>query len=332
MATTNLFKPVTMPSMRRACVIALLPLLLASARADDKPDLQTILDAWKAREKNVESFDFRWWSKRLESRDENRPANYPAQINWAPRPENDSIWRYRFVVDSRNRYLYEQSGRDWNPESGTFVPIHYVEVSDGKLLKYFYDKGQLVYPLLIVKEDRKDLRLVRDTWADPIKMVFRPSSFALGTFDPKNLVLVNETEMIDNHRVLVLRDEKQMVWVDPANGNLPVRWTSTSGDYRADVAYEPDEIVGWVPHSWTIKQPHDLETATVTQFAINKPIVDSTFELDLSGGAIVQDWSKRPMTLSINYPDGKQRLVTTGELGFKGKNFQELLKSEPDSK
>ena len=47
--------------MRRACVIALLPLLLASARADDKPDLQTILDAWKAREKATNSFDFRWW-------------------------------------------------------------------------------------------------------------------------------------------------------------------------------------------------------------------------------------------------------------------------------
>ena len=47
-----------MPTMRRACVIALLPLLLASARADDKPDLQKILDAWKAREQKVEVFRF----------------------------------------------------------------------------------------------------------------------------------------------------------------------------------------------------------------------------------------------------------------------------------
>ena len=25
--------------------------------------------------------------------------------NLTPKPENDSIWRYRFVVDARSRYL-----------------------------------------------------------------------------------------------------------------------------------------------------------------------------------------------------------------------------------
>ena len=70
-------KSATIPVMRRACVIALLPLLLASARADDKPDLQKILDAWKAREKNTQSFDFRCWAKHHESHGESLPAaNY----------------------------------------------------------------------------------------------------------------------------------------------------------------------------------------------------------------------------------------------------------------
>ena len=72
----NFAKSATIPGMRRACVIVLLPLLLASARADDTPDLKTIIDVWKAREKNVESFDFRWWSKRFERGAARRPGQF----------------------------------------------------------------------------------------------------------------------------------------------------------------------------------------------------------------------------------------------------------------
>jgi hypothetical protein len=326
---------ITMRGMGRACVIALLPLLLACARADEKPDLQTIIDAWKAREQKVESFDFRWWSKRHESRDANLPGANPIGTlkdkfvpgNPIAKPENDSIWRYRFVVDAGSRYLYEEFGHDWIPEKGEFVPSHSVELFDGKLLKYFYGKGRFDHPHVTIEENPKGPLVGRSTWADPIKMVFRPFSLASRTFDPKNLVLTNETEMIDNNRVLVLGDENRTVWVDPAKDYLPVRWASTAGDYRAEVTYQRDEVVGWVPHSWTIKRLRDSETATVTQFAINKPIADSTFALDLRDGALLQNNSERPITLSIIYPDGKQRLLKREE---HSKSFEELLKTEPD--
>ena len=120
------------------------------------------------------------------------------------------------------------------------------------------------------------------------------------------------------------------VWVDPAKDYLPVRWASTSGDFRADFSYQSDQVFGWVPHSWTIKRLHDSETATISQFAINKPIADSEFELELPNGALVENSSNGTTTLSIIYPDGKQRLLEPGE--FNGHNFQDLLKTEPVAK
>ena len=90
--------------MRRACVIALLPLLLASARADDKPDLQTILDAWKAREKATKSFDFRWRSERYENglfASTARIAKNPNERSQIP--DTTYIAKYRFLMDDHDR-------------------------------------------------------------------------------------------------------------------------------------------------------------------------------------------------------------------------------------
>jgi hypothetical protein len=317
--------------LSRHLAIVLIPLLLASARADDKPDLQTILDAWKAREKKVESFDFRWWSKHHESHGESLPAaNNLAQGNAIPRPENYSIWHYRFVVDSRNRYFYEEVGHSWIPKKGDFVPTHTVVLFDSKSYKTLSDKGHFDCPVLTVKEYTAGRPVPRSTWADPIKFEFRPLSLAMGMFGANNLTLANQTEIIDNHRVCVLSDEYRTVWVDPAKDYVPVRWAATSGDLRAEISYQSDESVGWVPHSWTIRRLPDSETATVTRFAINKPIADSEFELDLSGGAILENSSDGGITRSIIYPDGKQRPLKPGE--FDGHNFQDLLKTEPDSK
>ena len=98
---------------------------------------------------------------------------------------------------------YEEFGHDWIPEKGEFVPSHSVELFDGKLLKYFYGKGRFDHPHVTIEENPKGPLVGRSTWADPIKMIFRPFSLASRTFDPKNLVLTNETEMFDNNRVLV---------------------------------------------------------------------------------------------------------------------------------
>ena len=208
-------KSATIPTMRRACVIALLPLLLASARADDKPDLQKIIDAWKAREKAIQSFDFRWWSKRHESRDTNPPVDSPVIVpqhvvpgNVIAKPENDSIWRCRFLADSGGRYLVEEFGHEWISDKGDFVPRHTVIIFDGKSYKYFFDTGRFDYPLWRVTEippgvdpDHK--------WPDLIKVAFRPSSLVLGTFHPQNLALTNKTATFDDNCIRVRGDENR---------------------------------------------------------------------------------------------------------------------------
>ena len=106
-----------------------------------------------------------------------------------------------------------------------------------------------------------------------------------------------------------------------------MRYLSTDAATQISISYVHDESNGWMPHSWTIDALRGLlkESATVTTFAINKSIADSEFELDYSGGAIVQEAKQ----LSIVYPDGKRRQLQLAEIN--GHNFQDLLNSEPNS-
>ena len=215
------------------------------------------------------------------------------------------------MADAGGRFLVEEFGHEWIPEKREFVLKHTVDLFDGKSSKSFYDQGRFDHLYVTVSENPKDPRLAGSIWVDLIKLTFRPFSLAARAFDAKKLVLTDETEMIDNHRVLVMGDENRKVWVDPAKDYVPVRWASTSGDLRAEISYQPDVVVGWVPHSWTIRRSNSSETATVTRFAVNKPIADSEFELDLPNGALVENRSNGTVTLSIICPDGKQRPLKT---------------------
>ena len=249
-----------------------------------------------------------------------------------PKPENDSIWHFRFLDDRGNRYLYEQFGHDWIIEKGDFLPSHSVALFDGKELKYFSDAGRVDYlHVLVMLNPTKPTGIRTDSsiWSSPVRMAFRPFSLAGQVCDSKNVVLTNE--IIDGNRVFALRDKELTVCIDAAKNYMPVRWTSPIGGLQAEVAYQHDDDAGWVPHTWTMKTQYESETATVTQFAVNKPIADSDFELQLPNGALVEDNSTGTgeVALSIIYADGKQRPLKPGE--FNGRNFQDLLESEPNS-
>ena len=168
-------------------------------------------------------------------------------------------------------------------------------------------------------------------------MVFRPLTPAAGGFDPSTLKLTDQTESIENAPTLILTDGSKKIWVDPAKDFVPVKcidqreYTSSPSSSEFNIEYKHDQSNGWLPIS--LKQDVDggkyTESATVSRVhpltnQSTRPNLHPTFE----GGAIISDASKN--SLSIAYPDGKQRLLKPGE--FNGHNFQDLLKSEPDSK
>ena len=334
-------KSATIPTMRRACVIALLPLLLASARADDKPDLQKIIDAWKAREKKVESFDFRWWSKRFEDGRSNVRARAEAAIKHVavtPIPDVTHITKYRFLMDAQGRIRFEESGKEWASDKAEIVPRTFIDIFDGKIGKMQFLGGAMGFPTAhFCGVDSH--RAGKSIWLYPLIMIYRPFNQVTGVFASKTLTLIDKTATVENDPVIVLDHGAGEVWVDPAKDYLPVRYTErrTGFDrdrWRMELSYKHDDANGWVPHAWVIKmldsleKPQISESATVAGFSINKPIADSEFELDLSAGAYVDDQTKNELYFMM--PDGTHRPIPPGE--FTAKNYEELLKSEPDSK
>jgi hypothetical protein len=301
-----------------------------SAVAEDAPTAQTIVKAWQERANKIESLDVSWWSKRTDAADPHPPVSMmDDQRAIRPVPELVAIWRYRFLMDGKNRFLFEVLGHDWIPEKGEFIPSHIVEEWDGKSLKVFYDSGRFTHHVTI-----QDFPLIlpKRNWelhTRPIEMGFGPTHMGFELIpETSHLVLAKETETIENSQVLIIGNEDYTFRVDPKKDFLPLRCTASSGALEIQISYQPNDVVGWVPKSWMQKTDRFSESGTVTQCTINQPIDDSQFKFDLRGGVSLQNNNTKPITTSIIYPDGKQRELKRSEWN---KPFEELLKDEHDA-
>ena len=242
-------------------------------------------------------------------------------------------------MDAQERTRFEENGKEWAVDKAEFVPHTHVHIFDGKIGKTQFMAGALGFPIALFG-GHADYSEIPNYWIHPlVAIVYRPFSYSNGMFPSKTLTLTDKNATVENNPVIVLDHGKGDVWVDPAKDYLPVRYTLRRGGvdlYRMVLSYKNENDNGWLPQAWTIErldsngQTEASESATVAGFAINKPIADSEFELDLSSGAILEHESNGTITQSIIYPDGKQRPFKPGE--FNGKNFQDLLNSEPDSK
>ena len=269
--------------MKRTFAIAFLPLLfLANVRADDTPELQKILDAWKAREQNTKSIDFRWWSKCFES------GAGPSK------PDITYINKCRYLLDDQDRKRLERSGKLWIASKSDYVRSTLVDIHDGQNYKtQLSDDAHEVATAFVDSRDRFSLNKV--SWIDPLTIAYRPFlNFANSHQSPKSA----KSETIDGRQVIVLGFWFGEVCVDPAKENVPIRYTVRSGGIghcQINLTYQNDPIDGWVPEKWTITGCDDdghliwSESANVAKYAINKPIDDSSFELDLNAGDIVFD-------------------------------------------
>ena len=299
-----------------------------SAVAEDAPTAQSIANAWKERANNIESIDVSWWSKRTDAADPDASASKnvnPTGIH--PKPASAAIWRYHFVMDAKNRLFLEALGHEWIPEKGEFIPRRVVEVWDGKSYKAFYETGRYNHHVII--EDRPSIgKCSLDYYSRPIEVAFGPTLNRIELVrNTSNLALANETEPLHDSRVLIIGDNNYTFRVDPERDFVPLQCSTASDslDVITQISYQPNDLVGWVPKSWSRTGFGHSESATVTQCTINGPIADSQFELDLSGGAVLQNNNTSPPTFSIIFPDGKKRELERSEWL---KSFRELLKDE----
>ena len=314
-------------------VVALM--FVGSVRSDDTPTTQEIVNAWKSREQKIKSFDVTWWSKRIVSA---ASLPYPSNLTESERqalPDHASIWRFHLVMDAEDHFFYEEYGRDYIPEKSEFAPRHVVETCDGKTFKTFFDTGLISHRVTSIA-DPDIVKGVTGSWGGsgiPIQIVFRPFDEHVGDkhvgvfFDPT--IFLQKAETIEREHTLTINIANRTIWVDPEKGFAPIRYSLNGGDPDITISYEPNETVGWMPKSWTLKGWKYSETATVSQCTINGPISDSQFEMDLHGqGAILQINGKGKFDLAIIYPDGKQRPLTPSD---HGKSFDQLVKTEDSS-
>ena len=65
-----------------------------------------------------------------------------------------------------------------------------------------------------------------------------------------------------------------------------------------EISYAQDKNYGWIPSAWTtslLNQEGKItwrDTATVSEFSINKPINDSEFKLPMPAGTSVTNYAK----------------------------------------
>jgi len=301
------------------------------AIADDSPvTLDTIINAWKAREEKIETFDFRWWSKHFESADlENRGGD-----------DAEFIRPCRLVGDAKGRLRFEAKGREWDREANEYVNRMRIEVFDGVHSITFTQDRDLTYPDLTYPQ-----ATIRDKGISMTSGVLPTVSFKLETVPV--IIAFRATKIhhaYTNYQNLEFNEDTGLgtsgrgnhskVDFDSAKDFMPTRLMMpfNRGQKQVEIDYARDETAGWVPHSWkysftnaTGKQIASDE-ATVMQYSINKPVEENEFKLDYPDGTVFNTVQQ----MYILRADGRRQRVVPGTVSRE--TYQRLLDSEPDEK
>jgi hypothetical protein len=226
-------------------------------------------------------------------------------------PDDLSHHRRKFVLAADGRNRMEEEGRNWDESKKLFASRRTVDVFDGKSRNILFDEDK----------PHAFLHAARDIFADAaassaLRLALCPFRLAgAGDFGAADLVLTEEKATVDNKPTLVLKsgDKKlggvgppaflsHLIWVDPNMDFAPVRREQRiNGVARKtdETSYVHDKTHGWIPSRWTTTlsgldgKTTWLETMTVEELSINKPIDDSEFELLLPVGTEVTDYTNK---------------------------------------
>jgi hypothetical protein len=258
--------------------------------------LDTIVGKWKERDKQIESFVFVCDGEHFEV------ASFMAR-RASPQdnvPDDVSHRHRRFVLSKDARNRFEEDGRVWDPDKAAYVPTRTIAVFDGKSRNILFVEDRYENPHAFM-DSRAGDTFGKDLRNLPIRMALCPFRNGIREFSPEALVLTDERATIDHQEVLVLKSGRKKVWVDPAKDFLPVKREDEFGGFVnrvMEISYAQDKTYGWIPSAWTaslLNQEGKItwrDTATVSEFSINKPIDDSEFKLALPAGTSVTNYAK----------------------------------------
>jgi hypothetical protein len=319
-----------------------------AARPEAKPTIESVLQAWDQRQKQVQSFRFSWEATQwydgafLPSAHSGPPAEgLPASVSYDTRTT--------FVMDAQGRTRIERLDASWHTALKKLVPVPSINVCDGGIHRLLAPEGPTIpldgaglIPIGFIDRDIVMSKRTMDLL--PVWLVFRPFDERIRPSDRKKLVLTEDQGVADGRTCLILRQADQIIWVDPKRSFIPLRVCRTARFvtaekvvledcvmFQVEIHYAQDKESSWIPSSWRIEHFSGIgnvvasTTARVAAYKINSPIPEAAFQLPFLPGTWVNDRIKNESY--ILREGGKHRPVLPGE--FNGKNYEQIRDSEP---
>ncbi len=301
---------------------------------------QRIISAWNHRQEEITTFRFSWSGLNFKAEGTSKGAFVGrTKRDRVPSPGVALDNRYVFVADANGRLRSDAHTMVWSEEQNEYVSQEVMIVFDGQHKRVFFAQGPDGYPLAFITGDTAS-ELLGQADLLPIRLVYRPFGTAQGLFNQSALAVTQKKGVVEGEPCVILRHTKDAsedeVWVAPSKAFVPVRWvTSRRGrvSTQVDISYSEDADYGWVPTSWNVASlspqgaVQSTWSATVTEYKLNTPIADSTFQIEYPVGT----WVRNTVTdeTYIVREEGDKRPIMRGE--FTGDNYEELLHSDPPS-
>ncbi len=260
-----------------------------------------------------------------------------------PNPPRDYLVKGKASVslhDGKLRYSYDH--KKWDPIGKKLYREHYVDVFDGSLFKFLQEpaSGQQDYPRGTVKNAKRSESALQYPIL-PLILTFRGSHSQffgeLGKFQVTGQVsTLAGRPCLELIRRSEHADVREFLYLDSERHYVPIRQmivVEGQPDWQMDVAYSPDQNVGWVPRSWEYiiragkeHRPMNAGFTTVTAYKINPPIANDEFDIRFPPNTRVIDESSGQETQYVIRGNGEKGREMRGN-----PTYEDLQRAGPRS-
>ncbi|MDB5340660.1 MAG: hypothetical protein JWN70_6279 [Planctomycetaceae bacterium] len=236
-------------AMWLACSIVWFAVCSHATAADPLPTMRTIRDAWAGRQDLVKSVRLEWRTALTYTKGSLRPDLPKGDI-----PATDVSFGFDSSVLLSESMMRYSSRTVRTAADGTVTPIDYVSAADGALSANMMSSEGGQASATIFPETFNTDRISGPLF--PALMFLRPASKKFPLLgQPLEPVKMDTLE--ENVPCVVIGDNSNRYWLDPARGFVVLRWESfhpKTGwiSYRADISYQPDPKLGWIPKAWSL--------------------------------------------------------------------------------
>lgn len=308
--------------------------------------------AWLARDHAATSFKISWTERLLDAAgsvgltDEDGKSLGPF-----PREDTTVTRKVSLAMDGTDKFRYEYEGLHPAPEAQTYVPTHFVAVTNGVEHKEFNGVDQASVDSGVAphgwRYNAAPTELQSIVCVAPL-IFFRPSLPAIrANYDLAKFSKVGEARVrgVDTVALESPRESGYtVVFLDPRRGYLPLRcqyfWRWRGGPWRVVVAADfeyalaPTDV--WQPSKWTVAAYDVINNgalvtqldATVSAIQMNPRFPPGEFEFGFPVGTVVLDVKDGGVAYIVQ-PDGRRRIISIAEADAHIR-YNRLLSTETD--